>query len=126
MLKITGTINVFVRENKGYKFFSTSISLGKDKDGNYIDGSAYLDVRFTNEAVSKENQKKLDVDHYYVFEVTNAFLSAKKYLGKDGNMLTSFEMIVSECKLKAKQSLKGAKKPAKKVEKAPNYDDLPF
>lgn len=145
-MNITGKCNLFVTErttkdSKGntitVKDLTTTISK-KDTEGNYI--NATIEVKLVGneeqQAKFKKAVDKMDVSHAYPIDITEGFLSFRKYQDKEGNNRVVWQLVVLNClfdspiEIKNKKESKKTEKKSKKSKQAPaaeiDEDELPF
>ena len=115
-MEIKGKITIFPeqRENERGKFIIVKGTLSsKTQDGKYINKS--VEVKFDKEKFPREKVNSLDPTKCYQLEVSAGYLIVDGY-EKEGKMITSINLFVSEGKLV------GEPKEVNRVEKA----NLPF
>lgn len=118
-MNINGLIYVFAEVNKGVKYFRSSIgSKNTSEDGSVSYDNMRVDIRFEKEAFPAEKLDKMKVDTAYKVEVSEGFLTCRKFVDKNGEKRYIPLIVIKAAKVLS----------SKKVEKRTTTQDsdLPF
>lgn len=122
-MDLNGKIYFFVKDNKDsqgnvWKRFIGSIAK-KDAEGHY--DSASIDLSFVG--ACKERAQKLQEGFIYEMNVTKGWVSFRKYLNKDNNNITIFQLVINEFEAISKKTMKVAQEKKEAFEKTMNTID---